>query len=79
MNVIPLLIADAKSSLTEQPTEGCFDDVAVPPQTAAVLGVALGDQRINPALSQRFANLVLRVVSAVGKHFIRTFAPATTT
>ena len=71
MNIVTFFIAQPQSPLIEQPIECCFDYVAKFAKTAAVFGIAFGDQRFSLALPQRLANLFLGIISAVREHLKR--------
>ncbi len=64
------VVADAQAPLLVQPTQRAFHDPAVHAQTAAVLGAAFGDHRLDAALTQRGA-MPGGVVPAVGIQPIR--------
>jgi hypothetical protein len=70
MDIVTLLIPHPQASLVEEPGKGCFDNVAVLPESAAMFGVALGDPGCHSALTQGLTNLFLRVVGAIREHFI---------
>jgi len=74
MNIVTFFIPHTQPPLIEQPIKGCFDHIAESTKTAAVPGIAFGNQRFSFALPQRLANLLLGVIGAVRKHFVRTFA-----
>lgn len=74
MNVVTLFVSHAQTSLVEEPIEGRFHDIAILPKSAAVFGVAFGNQRCDSSLPQRLADLFFCIVGAIGKYFIRTFA-----
>jgi hypothetical protein len=74
VNIVSLFITYAQATPGEEPFKARFDDVAEFPQSAAVLGVATRNQWPDATLSQRLANLGLRIVRAVAEQFIRAFA-----
>jgi len=76
MNIITFFIPHTQPPLIEQPIEGCFDHIAEFAKTAAMGCVAFGYQRLDATLSKRFVDFLLGIVSAIRKHFIRTFARA---
>jgi hypothetical protein len=61
------VVADEQSFELVQPGEAALDDPAVAAQPGAVLGLAAGDLRFDPALPEQTAVLVV-VVAAVGGH-----------
>ena len=65
MDVVAAVGADADAAAVVQPGEGSFDDPAVAAEAGAVLGPAAGDDRLDAALPDEAAVLVL-VVAAVG-------------
>ena len=65
MHVGPAFVADEQALEVVQPGEGALDDPAVAAEPGAVLGLAAGDHRFDPALAQRAPVLVV-VVAAVG-------------
>jgi hypothetical protein len=54
-----------------EPGEGAFDDPAVAAEASAVLGLAAGDHRLDAALPDEAAVLVV-VVAAVGEQRLRS-------
>jgi hypothetical protein len=77
MYVITFFVPHTQASLIEQPIEGCLYHIAESAKAAAMWCVAFCYHRFNATLSQRFADLLLGIVSAIRKHFIRPFARAT--
>jgi len=72
MNVGAPFVAHAQSPKLMQPTAGAFDDPTVDAQSASVLRVTLGQERLDSTLPQGLA-VRLRVVGAIG---VRTFGAA---
>ena len=77
MNVITFFIPYTQTPLIEQPMEGRFYHITEFAKTTAMRCVAFGYQWLDFALSQWFSDLLLGIVSSVGKHFIRPFARTT--
>lgn len=76
MNIVTFLIAQTQSSLIEQPIERCLEHIAGPAKAATVFSIAFGYRRFGLTPRQRLANLVLGIIGAVRKYFVRTFARA---
>ena len=76
MHFGPPFEADKQALEVVQVSEGPFDDPAHAPESGAVLGLAPGDQRPDPAFAQQAAVLVV-VVAAVGDDAFRSAAGAT--
>jgi hypothetical protein len=64
VHVGPSFVADEQSLEVVQPGERALDHPAIAAEPRAVLGVAAGDDRSNPSLTQQ-APLVVRVVAAI--------------
>lgn len=77
MDVVPFFVSHTQTSMTEQPIERAFNYIAELPQPAAVRRVPLGNQRDNPPSTQRFSDLVLRVVGSIGQDEDRALASST--
>jgi hypothetical protein len=60
----PSFVADEQSLEVVHPRESALDHPAIAAEPRAVLGVAAGDDRSNPSLTQQ-APLVVRVVAAI--------------
>jgi len=70
--------AQEQAAAVVEPGEGAFDDPAVASEPGAVVGLAAGDDRLDPPAAQQPAVLVV-VVAAVGKEGDRPVArPART-
>ena len=67
VNIRPFLVKHPQTTPLEQPSEAGFNDGAGLAQAAAVLGVALANQRPDASLPQRLANLGFRGVRAIGE------------
>jgi hypothetical protein len=65
------VVADEQSFELVQPGEGALDDPAVAAESGAVLGLAAGDLRRDPALTQ-FAATSVVVVAAVSADTVGT-------
>ena len=65
MDVSALLITNPESPLLEEPCEDAFDDGAMLAQAASVFGVPSRDPRDDPSLPERFADLILGIISPV--------------
>jgi len=76
MNVVTLLITQAKPSLLEQPRERGFHHPADRAEAATVSGVPFGDPRDDATTTQRLADLFFCVVPPVCVHRVRAFARA---
>ena len=72
MNVVTLLIPHTQTPLVEEPVEGRFHHVAVPPKPTAMGGVPLGDPGCHSALTQRLTDLLFSIIGPIRQHFIRT-------
>ena len=64
MDVVAAVGADEQAAAVVQPGEGAFDDPAVAAESGAVLGLTVCDQRLDAALPDQAAVLVV-VVAAV--------------
>jgi len=78
VDVVALLVADAETTLFEQPGEHAFDDTAMLTQSTSVLGIAFGNQGLDAPLSKRPANFRFRIVRLVAECFLRTATASTT-
>ena len=71
MNVGPPLVADAQPAELMQPSQGSLNHPTIDSEAAAVLGEALGQDRLDPqrvqCLSVRF-----RVISSVSLNLVRS-------
>ena len=76
MHLGAALVADEQALEVVQPSEGALDHPADAAEPGAVLGLATSDQRLDPALAQELAVLVV-VVSAVGDDALGSVARAT--
>ena len=65
MDIVAAVGADEQPAAGVEPGEGAFDDPAVTAEPGAVLGLSASDQRLDPALPDKAAVLVV-VVAAVG-------------
>lgn len=65
MDVVAAVSADEESTAVVEPGEGALDDPAVAAEPRAVLGLAASDDRLDAALPNEAAVLVV-VVAAVG-------------
>jgi hypothetical protein len=65
VDVVAVVGADEQASTVVEPGEGAFDDPAVAAESGAVLGLAAGDDRLDAALPD-VAAVVVVVVAAVG-------------
>jgi hypothetical protein len=65
VDVVTAVGADQEAAAVVEPGEGALDDPAVAAEPGAVLGLAAGDQRLDAALPDEAAVLVV-VVAAVG-------------
>ena len=65
MDVVAAVGADEESAAVVKPGEGALDDPAVAAEAGAVLGLAAGDHRLDAALPDQPAVLVV-VIAAVG-------------
>ena len=74
MNVIPFFVADTKASIIEEPVERRFHNPAILSQSAAVFGIAPGDQWNDAPVAQRLSNLFLSVIGAIREHGVRSFS-----
>ena len=77
MDIVSFFIASAQSPKLEQPSETGFHDPAQLAQSAAVSGVAPGNERPNAALPQRLADFFFGVVRPVGHKSCGPFARTT--
>lgn len=73
MDVVASVGADEELAAVVQPGEGAFDDPAVAAESAAVLGLAAGDDRFDAALPDEAAVFVV-VVAAVGEQCLGSVA-----
>jgi hypothetical protein len=71
VDVVAAVGAQVQSAAVVRSGEGSFDDPAVAAEVRAVLGLAAGDQRCDPALADEPPVLVV-VVAAVGEKRART-------
>jgi hypothetical protein len=62
--------AEQKPAAVVEPGEGALDDPAVASDAGAVFGLAAGDHRLDPAMPDQPAVLVV-VVAAVSDHAVR--------
>jgi hypothetical protein len=76
VDVVAFFVAQAEAAILKQPTEDPFDDATMDAQPTAMFRVSLGDERLNAPLSQRHADFLLGVVSAIGEGFVGTLATA---
>ncbi len=65
MDFVAAVVADEQPLVVVEPGEGAFDDPAGAAESGAVLGLATGDLRLDPARAQ-FAPVLVVVVTAVG-------------
>ena len=73
MDVVAAVVADEESFELVEPGEGAFDDPAVAAEAGAVFGLAAGNFRPDPTLSELAAVLVV-VVAAVSGYPVGTSA-----
>ena len=66
MDVVAAVGAKEQAASVVEPGEGAFDDPAVASEPGAVLGLSAGDDRLDAALPDEAAVLVV-VVAAVGE------------
>ena len=66
MDVVAAVVADVQPFELVEPGEGALDDPALTADARAVLGLAAGDLRFDPALPEQAPVLVV-VVAAVGR------------
>lgn len=71
MDVGAAVIAAREAAVVVQPGEGALDDPALRPKPGPVLGVALGDLRRDPTVTQLGA-MAAAVVGAVGEQHLRS-------
>ena len=76
MDVSALLIMNPEAPLLEDPCEGAFDDGTMLAQAASVFGVPSRDPQDDPSLPERFADLVLGIVSPVCVQGVGPSSPA---
>jgi hypothetical protein len=76
MNIVTFFTTNTQTPLIEQPIKGGLNNVTKFAKTAAIFGVAFGNQWFNLSLSQRLANLLFSIVGTIREHFIRTPARA---
>ncbi len=74
MNVRSFLVTHPQTTPVEEPIEAGFNDVAEFAQAAAVLGVAVSNQRLDSPLAQGFTNLGFRIIGSIREQFIGTLA-----
>ena len=67
MDVVAAVGADEEAAPVVEPGEGAFDDPAVAAESGAVFALTPSDQRLDAALPDETAVLVV-VVAAVGDH-----------
>ena len=78
MNIVSFFISHTQTPLIKQPIKGRLDNVAISAQSAAMVGVAFGDQRLDAACTQRLADFVFGVIRTIRECFVRASAwPAT--
>lgn len=65
VDLMPAVVADEQSLVVVEPREGSLDDPACTAKPGAVLGLAAGDLRFDPALPE-LAPVLVVVVAAVG-------------
>ena len=75
MDVSALLITNPESPLLEEPCEDAFDDGTMLAQAASVFGVPSRDPRDDPSLPERFADLILGIISPVCVQGVRPASP----
>jgi hypothetical protein len=73
VDVVAAVGAEEQSASVVEPGEGAFDDPAVASEPGAVLGLAAGDDRLDAAVPDEAAVLVV-VVAAVGEQRVRPSA-----
>ena len=73
MDLVAAVIADEQSLELMQPGEGALDDPAGAAEPGAVLGLAAGDLRFDPAAA-KLAPILVVVVAAVGGDPLRSSA-----
>jgi hypothetical protein len=73
VDVSPLFIADTQPAELIHPGEGAFYDPAPSAQSAAMLGVPLGQEGLNMPFAQTLPDR-LGVITAVAQHAIRSMA-----
>ena len=76
MDVVALFVADAQASEVEQPGKEPFHHATMFSQSAAMFGVAFGDERLDAAPAQRPADFVLGVVGPISERLVGSFASA---
>ena len=76
MDLVAAVVADEQPFELVQPGEGAFDDPAVSAKSGPVAGVAAGDLRGDPALTE-LATVFVVVIAAVGANPFGTAARAT--
>ena len=76
MDLVAAVVADEQPFELVQPGEGAFDDPAVAAKSGPVAGVAAGDLRGDPALTE-LATVFVVVIAAVGANPFGTAARAT--
>jgi hypothetical protein len=78
VDVVASVGAQQESAAVVEPGEGTFDDPAVAAESGSVLSLAASDDRLDPALPDEPAILVV-VVAAVGEQRLRSTARAAAT
>ena len=73
MDIRSFLVANAQAAKLVQPGEGPLHDPAPPPKSAAVVCVALCEQRLDATLAQAFADR-LRIITTVAYNAVRPMA-----
>ncbi len=71
MNVGPPLVADAQPAELMQPSQGSLNHPTIDPEAAAVLGEALGQDRLDSQRAQCFS-VRLRMISSVSLNLVRS-------
>ncbi len=66
MDVVATVGAEEQAASVVEPGEGAFDDPAVASESGAVLGLSAGDHRLDAAVPDEAAVLVV-VVATVGE------------
>jgi hypothetical protein len=74
VDVGAFFVTKSQPTILKQPTEDPFDNAAMYAQATSMFRISLGDERPNAALSQRNADFLLGVVSAIGIGGVGTFA-----
>ena len=71
MNVGPPLVADAQPAELMQPSQGSLNHPTIDPEAAAVLGEALGQDRLDSQRAQCFS-VRFRMISSVSLNLVRS-------